>query len=147
MSTPAPKPTLNQVLRPRKLKNLTPGAPDLPQPRRTSAQVRAEKQRKEAEKEASATKTKAAKARVNGLREALHREQVDPKTSSREAGTGPRKARPTPTPKGTVSKPKVNLNPKKFSSPPAEATESSADGTMVSAGRFSIHIRHSLICL
>ena len=73
----AATPTLTKVLHPRKPNNLNPGTPDLPHLQRSSAEVRAEKKRKEVEKEASATKKKAAKAQVNGLRKALHQEQVD----------------------------------------------------------------------
>lgn len=68
-------------LRQRKPQNLTPGAPDLPRVRRTSAEVRAEKEKKEAKREAAGVKTKAAKARVEGVKEALRREQaaeIDP---------------------------------------------------------------------
>lgn len=132
MSTPEPKSTLNRVLRPRALKNLTPGTPDLPRPRRTSAQVHAEKERKEVKKKASATKTKAAKARVDGLREALRREQVDPKTSSGGTLVGPGKTRPTPTAKGTVPKQKAQPKPKDLSPSPTETIESAVDETMVS---------------
>ena len=80
-----------QKLQQRKPKNLTPGAPDLPQPRRTSAEVRAEKERKEAEKEATAVKTKAAKARVEGIKAALRHERAEVNMLAESA----KKARPT----------------------------------------------------
>lgn len=78
-----PPPTDNEQvrkLRQRKPQNLAPGTPDMPQQRRTSAEVRAEKEKKESKKEAAAVKTKAAKARVEEIREALRQEQAEVNT-------------------------------------------------------------------
>ena len=121
------EPTLKKVLRPRKPSGLTLGAPDLPRSWRTSAEVRAEKERKKAEKEASVVKTKVAKARVNELHEALYREHTDddqcgPKTGSKKAGT-----KSAPAAKGTASKSKMKRKPTDVSPPPAEVTELSVN--------------------
>jgi hypothetical protein len=60
-------PNLTKVLCPQKPENLQPGGPDLPRSRRSSAEVKAEKERKRIVKEASAATTKVAKAKVNEL--------------------------------------------------------------------------------
>jgi len=99
-------------LRQRKPQNLTPGAPDLPRVRRTSAEVRAEKEKKEAKKEAAGVKTKAAKARVEGMKEALRREQaaeIDPQAEPAKkvgATQGQRKSAPKTKSRGSKSKAK-----------------------------------------
>ena len=69
----AATPTLTKVLHPQKPKNLNPGTPDLLQSWWSSVEVRANKKKKEVGKEVSVANTKAAKARVNALRDALHR--------------------------------------------------------------------------
>lgn len=134
----------SRVLRSRGLGSLNPGAPDLPRPRRTRAEISAEKERKEAKKEASATKTNVAKARVSGLREVLHQEQVDtdlhgPKSTSKKGGTG--RGRTKKNPKSTAPK------PKDVSPPPTEAIESAVDETTVSTEYLGIYIRYSPIYL
>ena len=93
MPTPTTEPTLKKVLCPQKPKGLAPGTPDLPWSQRTSTEVRAKKDRKEAEKQASVMKTKAAKSQVNELRKAIHQEQIDSdphglKTGSKKVGAG-----------------------------------------------------------
>ena len=140
----ADTPTLTKVLRPRKAKNLNPGTPDLPKARRTTAEVRAQKEKKEAKKEASATKTKAAKARVDGLREALRREQVDsnphgPTIGLKKTQAGQGRTKKTPSVSSRVPKSKINPKLKEVSLPPSETTTGSTidetdetDETMVS---------------
>ena len=121
-----------QKLQQRKPKNLTPGAPDLPQPRQTSAEVRAEKERKEAEKEATAVKTKAAKARVEEIKAALRRECAEVNALAESA----KKARPTqgrgkntPQTSSQGSKPMANPEPETTA---ASAAEMAVNDTMVS---------------
>jgi hypothetical protein len=145
--TPTPTtnaPTLTAVLCPQKLKGLQPGGPDLPCPQRSSAEVRAEKEKKDVAKETSAAMTKVAKAKVAEFHEAARREQADssldgPKTSKKkkvEKGQGQTKK--TPKAIATVSKP--NAKSKDASPPPT-------DENKVSARYFQISVRHSQIHL
>lgn len=121
------------VLRPRVQGKDKPGTPDLPRPRRTATEVRAEKAKKAAEKEASATKTTAAKVRVDGLREALRREQGEgetrgPKLNPEIAATGQKQHKKAPM----VSKSKGNLQSRDASPSSTGATEPAVNDTTVS---------------
>ena len=84
-----------------KPQSLHPGGPDIPQARRTSAEICAEKERKEAKKAVDVVKTKAARARVDDLCEALHREQAESVLPA-----GPKKAGTTK--KGSKRNPKTH---------------------------------------
>lgn len=108
-TTPPPAvSTYTRQLRPRKPQNLTPGAPDLPQVRRTSAEVRAEKEKNEARKEAGAVKTKAARARVEGIKEVLRREEAEIDLPAK--GTTQRRSKNAPKTNNRGSKLKAKSN-------------------------------------
>ena len=102
------------------------------------------------EKESSVVKTKAAKARVNELRKALHQERVDSnppgtKTGSKKVGT--RSGKTSVLKKGTMSRLKANLKANRVPPLLAKVTEPSVDETAVSVDRFNMHVRHSLTYL
>lgn len=133
---PAPKdttpPATDNVqvrkLRQRKPQNLNPGAADMPQPRRTSAEVRAEKEKKALKKEAAAVKTKAAKARVDEIKEALRREQAEANTPVEPAKKVGGRKKNTPQTSGQGVQPKAGPKPTAASS----ATETAISSATVS---------------
>jgi len=109
-------------LRQRKVQNLQPGAPDVPKSRRSSAEVRADKKRKEAVKEAAALKSKIARARVEEVREATRLEQVEndsreqPVKGSNKMGATRSRGKKAAMTNVGGSKPKGKVNSKKAKS-------------------------------
>ena len=127
----APLPTDNvqvRKLRQGKPQNLNPGALDMPQSHQTSAEVCAEKEKKASKKEAAAVKTKAAKARVDKIKEVLRREQAEVDTPPEPAKKVGGQKKNTPQTSGRGVQPKVGTKPVATSS----ATETAIDSTMVS---------------
>jgi hypothetical protein len=120
-------PGTTRQLRPRtKPQSLHPGGPDIPQARRTSAQVRAEKERKEDKKAMDVVKTKAARVRVDELREALHCEQAESvlPAAPKKVGTTKKGGKRNPKTNRKASKPKASLASKETVQSPAEAATS-----------------------
>jgi len=77
------------------------------------------------------TKTTAAKARVDGLREALRREQAD-SGGLKKVGTGRKQVKKAPTANGTISKSKGNPQSRGSSPFSTGATEPAVNDAVVS---------------
>ena len=123
-------PGTTRQLRPRtKPQSLHPGEPDIPQAQQTSAEICAEKEGKEAKKAVDVVKTKAARARVDNLREALHREQVESvlPAGPKKAGTTKKGSKRNPKTNRKVSKPNAGLASKSTVQSPAEVATSDND--------------------
>jgi len=138
-------------LRQRKAQNLQPGAPDVPKSRRSSAEVRADKKKKEAVKEAAAVKTKAARARVEEARRVLCLEQAEsdpeeePVNRLKKVAAIQSKGQKTPATNTRGSKPKGKVNTKHAESS-IEVAEPAADNS-VSAKQIGTGTEYSLLPL